>query len=86
MEEITNNTFTFDNQITDGKHHIERRGSVKHRNEDDEGAVWSISSNGGISRSSHDDGVIFQSEYDFIMIGRGTCLVLCASHNRVSIK
>jgi hypothetical protein len=34
-------------------------------NDDDEGTTWSISSNGGISRSSHDDGFGFQSKYLF---------------------
>ena len=32
------------------------------KNDNDEGATWSISSNGGISRSSHDDGISFQSK------------------------
>jgi hypothetical protein len=35
------------------------------KNDDDEGATWSIDSNGGISRSSHDDGFLFQSKYIF---------------------
>ncbi|CAF4447605.1 unnamed protein product [Adineta steineri] len=66
---MSNNTFIGNNQINNEKSHIERRhSSTKHRNEndDDEGAVWSVSSNGGLSRSSHDDGFVFQSKYDFI--------------------
>jgi len=58
-------------QVDDEKYPVERRGSIKHRNEndgDDEGATWSISSNGGISRSSHDDEFVFQSKYIFILI------------------
>ncbi len=37
----------------------------RHENDNDEGATWSMSSNGGISRSSHDDGIIFQSKFIF---------------------
>jgi hypothetical protein len=55
MEEITKN------QINGDKPQIERGDSVKYH-DDDEGAIWSISSNGGISRSSHDDGFVFQSK------------------------
>ncbi|CAF1304091.1 unnamed protein product [Adineta steineri] len=61
---MSNNTFIGNNQINNEKSHIERRhSSTKHRNEndDDEGAVWSVSSNGGLSRSSHDDGFVFQN-------------------------
>jgi hypothetical protein len=40
----------------------------RHENDNDEGATWSMSSNGGISRSSHDDGIIFQSKFIFKII------------------
>jgi hypothetical protein len=60
MEGITKNKI--DNEIQS----IEQSGSIKHRNEnDDEGATWSMSSNGGTSRSSHDDEFVFQSKYIF---------------------
>jgi hypothetical protein len=64
MEKINNDTFISDNEIKGEKPHIERRGSTKHRidNDDDEGATWSVSSNGGLSQSSHDDGFVFQGE------------------------
>ncbi|CAF1318528.1 unnamed protein product [Adineta steineri] len=61
---MSTNTFIGNNQINNEKSHIERgHSSTKHRNEndDDEGAVWSVSSNGGLSRSSHDDGFVFQN-------------------------
>ncbi|CAF0944771.1 unnamed protein product [Rotaria sordida] len=62
MEQTTNDTSIVNNQTDGEKHYIERRSSTRYRNENDndEGATWSISSNGGISRSSHDDGLIFQ--------------------------
>ncbi|CAF1569804.1 unnamed protein product [Adineta ricciae] len=46
------------------KQPIERRSSIRLRHrtdDDDEGAAWSIGSNGGLSRSSQDDGLNFQN-------------------------
>ncbi|UJR38383.1 hypothetical protein I4U23_031053 [Adineta vaga] len=43
---------------------IERRSSIRLRHkktDDDESTVWSIGSNGGLSRSSQDDGLVFQN-------------------------
>lgn len=64
MEQITNDASVIDKQIDDEKQDNERYSSVKYHNDidNDEGATWSISSNGGISRSSHDDGLTFQSK------------------------
>lgn len=39
-----------------------RRTSFKHRINDDEGTTWSIGSNDGLSRSSHDEGLVFPRE------------------------
>ena len=49
-----------------------RRSSFKQRDDqdDDDGATWSISSYGGISRSSHDDPFYFQSYFISIEIKR----------------
>ncbi|CAF3940699.1 unnamed protein product [Rotaria magnacalcarata] len=60
MEQITNDS---KNQTDGEKRYIERRSSARHRNETDidDGATWSISSNEGMSRSSHDDGHSFQN-------------------------
>ena len=54
--------FTSDHRMAAEKPRIPRRDSLRRRDdlEDDDGATWSISSNGGFSRSSHDDGLIFQ--------------------------
>ena len=54
--------FTSGNQMATEKARLPRRDSLRRRDdfEDDDGATWSISSNGGFSRSSHDDGLIFQ--------------------------
>ncbi len=43
--------------------------------ENDEGTTWSMSSNGGISRSSHDDGICFRSKIKFfeLLIGIMIC-------------
>ena len=54
--------FTSGNHMATEKARLPRRDSLRRRDdfEDDDGATWSISSNGGFSRSSHDDGLIFQ--------------------------
>ena len=63
MEGTISDIFIADNGVEDEKQKTERRSITRHRNDDDEGATWSVSSNGGISQSSHDDGFVFQSEY-----------------------
>jgi hypothetical protein len=71
MDGMTSNTITVNNKLDGGNHYLEQGGSSRRRNEnddDDEGASWSIGSSGGMSQSSHDDGVIFQSEYIFVLI------------------
>jgi hypothetical protein len=67
MDGTTNNTFIFNNKIDGEKHYLEQRDYAKYRNEndDDEGASWSIGSSGGMSQSSHDDGLVFQSKNIF---------------------
>ena len=69
MDGVTNNTITVNNKLDGENHYLEQGGSDRRRNEndDDEGASWSIGSSGGMSQSSHDDGVIFQSESIFIL-------------------
>ncbi|CAF3709742.1 unnamed protein product [Rotaria socialis] len=59
MEPIINDS---KNQTDGEKRYIERRSNARHHNETDidDGATWSISSNEGMSRSSHDDGHSFQ--------------------------
>ncbi|CAF4251461.1 unnamed protein product [Rotaria socialis] len=60
MEPIINDS---KNQTDGEKRYIERRSNARHHNETDidDGATWSISSNEGMSRSSHDDGHSFQN-------------------------